>query len=78
MYECYSNGRQTASHSNGDIASKSSELWSSLFSESSGDVPDGTLFNYEVSSGQTCKPVFMSLDLETPLGFSCFLANTSH
>jgi hypothetical protein len=36
------------------------------------------LFNVEVSSGQTAKPVFMSLDLESPLGFSSFLANTSN
>ena len=31
-----------------------------------------------MSSGQACKPVFMSLDLETPLGFASFLANTSN
>jgi len=35
-------------------------------------------FNYEVTSGQAPKPVFMSLDLETPLGFTSFLANTSN
>lgn len=36
------------------------------------------MFNYEVRSGQTAKPVFMSLDLETPLGFASFLANASN
>ena len=62
----------------GDIANKASELWSTYFSDSSGDIPDGKMFNYEVNSGQTCKPVFMSLDLETPLGFASFLANASN
>lgn len=41
-------------------------------------MPDGSLFNVEVSSGQTCKPIFMSLDLESPLGFASFLANASN
>lgn len=62
----------------GEIASKSSDLWQAHFSESAGDIPDGSLFNVEVSSGQTCKPVFMSVDLETPLGFASFLANSSN
>lgn len=62
----------------GEIASKSSELWQTHFAQTAGDVPDGSLFNYEVSSGQTCKPVFMSVDLETPLGFASFLANSSN
>jgi hypothetical protein len=44
----------------------------------SGDITDGKLFNVEVSSGQTEKPVFLSVDLETPLGFSSFLANSSN
>ena len=41
-------------------------------------MTDGSLFNVEVNSGQTCKPVFMSVDLETPLGFACFLANSAN
>jgi len=36
------------------------------------------MFNYEFNSGQTAKPVFMSVDLESPLGFSTFLANSAH
>jgi len=27
FYECYLNGKVTATHTNGDIAKKSSELW---------------------------------------------------
>ena len=27
LYECYRNGKSAATHTNGDIASKSSELW---------------------------------------------------
>jgi len=53
-------------------------LWNEHFQQSSGDVDDGKLFNYEVRSGTTCKPVFMSVDLETPLGFCSFLANSSN
>lgn len=36
------------------------------------------MFNVETMSGQTAKPVFMSVDLETPLGFSTFLANSAN
>jgi hypothetical protein len=36
------------------------------------------MFNYEYTSGQTAKPVFMSVDLESPLGFCTFLANSSN
>jgi hypothetical protein len=36
------------------------------------------LFNIEVRDGQTAKPVFMSVDLETPLGFTSFLSNASN
>jgi hypothetical protein len=71
-------GRRVSSLTSGEIASKSTELWQSHFSDTSGDIPDGSLFNVEVSSGQTCKPVFMSLDVETPLGFTSFLANTQN
>ena len=35
-------------------------------------------FDYEVQSGTTAKPIFMSMNLETPLGFSSFLANASN
>ena len=36
------------------------------------------LFNVEVNNGITSKPVFMSVDPETPLGFATFLSNASH
>ena len=36
------------------------------------------MFNYEFRSGQTAKPVFVSLDLQTPLGFCTFLANSAN
>jgi hypothetical protein len=36
------------------------------------------MFNYEFKSGRTAKPVFMSTDLETPLGFCTFLANSAN
>jgi hypothetical protein len=36
------------------------------------------MFNYEYTSGTTAKPVFMSLDLETPLGFASFLSNAAN
>ena len=36
------------------------------------------MFNVETRSGQTAKPVFMSIDLESPLGFTTFLANTAN
>jgi len=61
-----------------EIVEKSRELWDNHFSETSGDVDDGSLFNYEVRSGTTAKPIFMCLDLETPLGFASFLANASN
>ena len=78
LFESYKNGSRAASMTNGEIASKSTELWQNHFSQTAGDIPDGSLFNVEVSSGQTCKPVFMSVNLETPLGFASFLANTSN
>jgi len=64
--------------SSGDIVEKSFSLWENHFSATSGDVDDGKLFNYEVRSGEAAKPIFMSLDLETPLGFASFLANASN
>lgn len=78
LFENYRDGRRVSEQTNGEITEKSSELWQSHFSHSAGDVVDGELFNYEVRSGVTAKPVFMSLDLATPLGFSCFLANSAH
>ena len=36
------------------------------------------MFNYEVNGGEAAKPVFVSLDLESPLGFATFLANASN
>ena len=78
LFTSYRNGKQVSSFTNGDIAEKSLQLWKNHFSLTSGDIPDGKLFNVEVSSGQTEKPVFLSVDLETPLGFSSFLANSSN
>ena len=60
------------------MAQRSSSLWADHFSKTSGDIVDGKMFSYETKSGVTCKPVFMSVDLETPLGFSCFLANSAN
>ena len=78
IFECYRGGNRVSSFTSGQIAEKASQIWDEHFSQTSGDVDDGKLFNYEVRSGQTAKPVFMSLDMETPLGFSSFLANTSN
>lgn len=78
LFECYQGGKKIASHSNGEIADKSTELWSDHFSSTAGDIPDGKMFNYENVSGDTARPVFMSCDLETPLGFASFLANASN
>lgn len=36
------------------------------------------MFSEEYRSGQTAKPVFMSLDLESPLGFASFLSNSAN
>ena len=78
LFECYRNGRMVSQFTNGEIADKSSQLWSTHFQQSYGDIDDGELFNYEVRSGTTAKPVFMSVDLESPLGFSSFLANSAN
>lgn len=78
LFECYQGGRVVSSFTSGDIADKSGSLWDTYFKTTSGDKVDNKMFNVEVGSGQTCKPVFMSLDLETPLGFACFLANSSN
>ena len=78
LFECYREGKRVCSLSSGEMAEKSSELWQSHFSKSSGDTTDSSLFNVEVTGGQTAKPVFMSVDLETPLGFASFLANSSN
>lgn len=78
LFECYRDGKRVAEHTNGDVASQAQGLWDSHFSSTHGDVTLGNLFNVEVNNGKTSKPVFMSLDLETPLGFASFLANSSH
>lgn len=78
LFECYRGGKKVSTYTSGQIAEKSAGLWDSSFSKSSGDVTDDHLFNYEVVGGQACKPVFMSLDLESPLAFACFLANSSN
>lgn len=63
---------------NGEIGERATNLWESHFSTNAKEIPVPAFFNYEVTSGQAPKPVFMSLDLETPLGFASFLANTSN
>ena len=78
LFECFRGGNRVSEISNGDIAQHAQGLWENHFSESAGDIEDGSLFNYEVRSGDTCRPVFMSVDLETPLGFSSFIANSSN
>jgi hypothetical protein len=78
LYECYRGGRRVSSFTNGEIADRSINLWNENWSQTAGDVVDGKMFNYEFKSGQTAKPVFMSVDLETPLGFCTFLANSAN
>jgi hypothetical protein len=78
LFECYRDGKRVSSLSSGEVAEKSNELWQSHFSKSSGDSTDASLFNVEVTGGQAAKPVFMTLDLETPLGFATFLSNSSN
>ena len=78
MFECYRGGRKVSEFTNGQIGEKSIELWNNHFSKSSAELEVEAHFNYEVTSGQTAKPVFMSLDLETPLGFATFMANASN
>ena len=78
IFECYRNGSRVSSITSGELAEYSSELWSKHFSATSGDTTDPHLFNVEVTGGQTAKPVFVSLDLESPLGFATFLANASN
>ena len=78
LFECYRGGRRVSQFTNGEIAEQSQDLWSKHFSKSAGDIDDGSLFNYEVRSGDTARPIFMSVDLETPLGFASFLANSAN
>ena len=78
LFECYKGGKKVSSYTSGDIAEKSASMWDSHFKATSGDIVDNEMFNYEVGSGKTCSPIFMSLDLESPLAFSCFLANSSN
>ena len=78
LFECYRDSKRVSTFTNAEIAAKSGELWSCHFSLSAGDHTDAKLFNVEVKSGTTAKPVFMSLDLETPLGLATFLANSAN
>lgn len=78
LFECYRGGKKVSTFTSGDVVEKSDSLWAEQFSSTAGDITDAKMFSVEVSSGQTCKPVFMSLDLETPLGFASFLANASN
>ena len=78
LFECYRDGKRVSELTSGDITSKSNEMWQNYFSKSAGDIDGGSLFHIEVRDGQTAKPVFMSVDLETPLGFTSFLSNASN
>lgn len=78
LYESYKGGKAVSNFTNGEIASRAIELWQNHWHESAGDEVDGKMFNVEFRSGKTAKPVFMSVDLETPLGFTAFLANSSN
>ena len=78
LFECYRDSRRVSTFTNGEIAEKSSDLWNNHFSKSAGDHTDAKMFNVEVRSGTTAQPVFMSVDIETPLGFATFLANSAN
>jgi hypothetical protein len=78
LFECYRGGRRVAEHNSGDIVTKSNEMWQNHFSRSANDITDAKMFNVEVRSGQAARPVFMAVDLETPLGFTSFLSNASN
>ena len=58
----YKGGREVTSMTSGDLVTKSQALW------------DSTLSN----SGDETQPVFMACDLESPLGFTSFLACSSN
>lgn len=58
----YKDGREAMSLTSSELVEKSSDLWSSVLSQS------------ENAKG----PVFMSCDLESPLGFASFLACSTH
>lgn len=58
----YKEGREAASITSSELVQKSTDLWDSFLSESS----------------STKGPVFMSCDLENPLGFASFLACSAH
>ena len=78
FYESYRGGSRVSSFTNGEIAQRSTQLWDNHWSGTAGDVVDAVMFSEEYRSGTTAKPVFMSVDLETPLGFTSFLANSSN
>ena len=78
LFECYRDGKQVSSFTNGQIVEKSTQLWGDNWSRTAGDTVDGKMFNYEFNSGTTAKPVFMSTDIDSPLGFSTFLANSAN
>ena len=51
MFECYRGGKKVSTITSGEIVDKSAALWADHFTGSSGDIPDGKLFNVEVNSG---------------------------
>ena len=51
LFECYRGGNRVSTLTSGQVAEKASNLWDNHFSQTSGDVDDGKLFNYEVRSG---------------------------
>ena len=59
----YKDGREALSLTSSDLVSKSEALWDSSVASKSGDET---------------KPVFMACDMESPMGFSSFLACSSN
>ena len=58
----YKGGKEAVSLTSSDLVTKSQSLWDSSLSQ----------------SGNETQPVFMACDLESPLGFSAFLACSSN
>lgn len=58
----YKDGREATSITSSELVQKSTDLWDSVLSQSS----------------SVKGPVFMSCDLESPLGFASFLACSAH
>jgi hypothetical protein len=61
-FEVYQGGKKVATYTNGDLSKHAQNLWDSHFSQSSHDD----------------HPVYMSLNLETPLALASFIANNAN